>query len=198
MRIEFKAPATGWLIVEPLPQEAEAAAAVNDADRLVAGSFPSVARRREYLGWRALLYRELGPQTISYSPSGAPKLTSKAGFIGVSHSRNLVGLCWSPTHRVALDIESQTRNFERIKSRYLTESEAQLSNHPAWSCIAWCAKETLYKLANRRELELLSDLQLGSPHFTTECSGWLEGLLLGKSHTLHFCRIDVDWVVWSE
>lgn len=198
MRIEFKASDSGWLIIEPLPDEASASAAVSEADRRVAATFTSPSRRREYLGWRALLYRELGVQKISYAPSGAPELSDGTGFIGVSHSRKQVALRWSPSHRVAVDIETQERNFERILSRYLSPEEQGLSLDQAWPCIAWCAKETLYKLANRRELELVSDLQLGAPHFESECSGWLEGLLLGKSYTLHFCRMGTDWAVWSE
>ncbi len=198
MRIDLSDPASGWLIVEPLPDEATSAASVSEADRLKAATFTSPSRRREYLGWRALLYRELGSQTIGYAPSGAPELSHGAGFIGVSHSRAQMALRWSPSHRVAVDIEAQGRNFGPVLSRYLSPEEQRLSPHQAWPCIAWCAKETLYKLADRRELELLRDLRLDAPHFENEESGWLKGLLLGKSYILHFARIGCDWAVWSE
>lgn len=188
----------GWLCVEPLAAETESLYdRVTAQDRSLAAAIASPTRRRETLAWRALLYRELGPKKITYAPCGAPELAEGEGFIGVSHSRHSVALCYSPTHPCAVDIESADRNFERLIPRYLTPGEQQLCSHPAYACIAWCAKECLYKLARRRELNLTDDLQILEITFTTPDSGSLACRLMKEPHTLHFRRIGREWVVWK-
>lgn len=185
-----------WLRIEPLREEADTLMQVSESDRRRAAGFSSPQRRLEFLSWRALLYRELGMQPISYAPCGAPELPEGKGFIGVSHSRRHVALCYSPSAPCAVDIESGERDFSRVRTRYLTPEEQHLSTHPAFECIAWCAKECLYKLARRRELELLRDLQLIRIEFDGDDSGRIEARLLDRICTLHFRHISGDWAVW--
>ena len=42
----------------------------------------------------------------------------------------------------------------------MTPSERALSDDPLWPGIVWCAKETLYKYAGRRELDFRQDLRI--------------------------------------
>ena len=135
----------GWLCVEPLWPEELAAGAVTEADRTAAAGFASARRRREFLSWRAVLYRELGhPVQVTYDPSGAPRLPAGEGFVGVSHSRGQVAVRWSPSNPCAVDIESPERDFEKVAARYLTAEERALGGACAeWLSIAWCAKECL-------------------------------------------------------
>ena len=42
-----------------------------------------------------------------------------------------------------------------------------LSDDSHWLAVAWCAKETLYKYAGRRELDLLLDLRIEEVDFRT-------------------------------
>ena len=57
--------------------------------------------------------------------------------------------------------------------------------------MAWCAKETLYKLAGRRELDLLRDLRL-----TAAGEGWIEGRICGGAPLrLDVRMLDGDAVV---
>jgi phosphopantetheinyl transferase len=196
-RFTLHSPEGGWLRIEPLALEHETLPLVSEEDRRRAAELTSPERRRETLAWRALLYRELGMIPITYAPCGAPELPQGEGFIGVSHSRTQVALCYCPQAPCAVDIEREDRHFERIKSRYLTSSEQQLSHHPAYLCIAWCAKECLYKLARRRELDLLRDLQLLKIQFTTPEQGAIECRLLDQYFTLNFRHIDPEWAVWK-
>ncbi|MFR9250149.1 MAG: 4'-phosphopantetheinyl transferase superfamily protein [Alistipes shahii] len=59
-----------------------------------------------------------------------------------------------------MDIEPATRDFRRAASRYLTPEEEALSDDPLLPGIVWCAKETLYKYAGRRELDFRRDLHV--------------------------------------
>lgn len=147
------------LFVEtPLPFE-EAARWATDDELTTARSF-AVARGREYLGWRAIVRRELGRDTaIAYDSVGAPILTNRPLRISVSHCRGriAVGISDRPC---AVDIERIDRDFTRALSRYLSPEERRISSHPLFPAVAWCAKEVLYKYARRQELDLLQDLHI--------------------------------------
>ena len=93
----------------------------------------------------------------------------------VSHCRGsvAVGLSDAPC---AVDIESLDRNFGRIASRYMTPAEQALSDDPRWPAVVWSAKETLYKYAGRRELDLLCDLRVEQTDFS---AGRLVGRIRG-------------------
>lgn len=191
-----EAPCAG-LWIEPIASEEELLPRVSEADRRRVAAFASPNRRRESLAWRALLYRQLGEIEVTYDDSGAPRFPHGRGFIGVSHTRNRVALCYSPVARCAVDMESSDRNFERVADRYLTPGEQDLSSHPAWLCIAWCAKECLYKLADRRALDLLRDLHLSEVCFNQAGDGGeLRGQLLKEEQILRFCALPDGWVVW--
>ena len=56
--------------------------------------------------------------------------------------------------------ESETRRFTRAAAHFLTPAEAALGDDPRVAGVVWCAKETLYKLARRRGLDLLRDLAI--------------------------------------
>ncbi len=129
-------------------------------ERAAAAAFGSERRRREYLTWRAMVRRVLGPDVrIGYDANGAPQLLDLSLHLSVSHCAGLVAVALSDAP-CAVDAESAGRDFSRVCSRYLTPSEASLSSDPLWPAVAWCAKETLYKYARRRELDLCRDLRL--------------------------------------
>lgn len=162
---------TPRLIVEAPPDEREAAAWATPAERALAATF-SPGRRREYLAWRAVVRRSLGRETvIAYDAAGAPVLPGSPVRISVAHCPGRVAVCLSDAP-CAVDVEPETRDFGRALPRYLTQDEQALSQDPLWPAAAWCAKEALYKFAERRGLELLRDLRLRRVDFA---AGWIEG-----------------------
>lgn len=106
---------------------------------------------------------------FEYNNSGAPQIVGSTLHISVSHSTTLVAVIISPL-RCAIDIESLTRHFDRVASRYITPTEAQLNNdNPDQKALLWSIKECLYKYADQKELNLIGDLQVAKltpPHFT--------------------------------
>lgn len=158
------------LFVEaPLPFD-EALQWATDDEIATAGSF-ATTRREEYLAWRAVIRREIGRDAaIGYNAVGAPVLTNYPYHLAVSHCRGRIAVGIS-NRPCAVDIEPIDRNFQRILTRYLTPEEQRLSTHPLYPAIAWCAKETLYKYAGRRELDLLRDLRIDRISFPEENDG---------------------------
>lgn len=151
------------LCIEPIPAESELnqkQLLVTEEERRTAASFGHERRRTEYLLWRHTVRRELGEDAeIAYSESGAPFIKNRNINIGISHSRDFVAVIVSP-RRCAVDIESLARNFHQISSRYISEAESLLSDDPRLPAVLWCAKETLYKYAGRKELDLLRDIRI--------------------------------------
>lgn len=158
----------GLIIEAPWP-EGEAAAWATAEERAAAAAFGSERRRREYLTWRALVRRELGRDVhIAYDAVGAPVLENRPEHLSVSHCDGRVAVCLS-LRRCAVDIEPVTRNFGRVLSRYMTPEEQALADDPLLPVAVWCAKETLYKYAGRRELDLLRDLRITEADLAAGC-----------------------------
>ena len=157
------------LFIEPL-QELDEAACWATAEELVrAVSFSGERRRREFLTWRAIVRRELGRHLrIEYNELGAPVLPDGEAFLSVAHCERRVAVILSPW-RCAVDIEPVTRNFGRVLSRYMTPEEQALADDPLLPAAVWCAKETLYKYAGRRELDLLRDLRITEADLAAGC-----------------------------
>lgn len=148
------------LVVVPLMEESEAAAGVTAEERAEAQRMGSVRRRREWLTWRALVRRELGAGVrIAYDEVGAPVVAGCEAHISVAHCPGRVALCISP-NRCAVDIEPETRDCSRAADRFMSPGERTLSEDPLLPLVVWCTKETLYKYAGRKGLDLLRDLRV--------------------------------------
>lgn len=136
------------------------------------------ARRSEWLSWRALVRRQLCGTTgcdprriaIGYDAVGAPRVeiqespTEKSFCVSVSHCGGSIAVALADAP-CAVDIETLDRDFGRVAPRYMTCDERALSDDARWPAIVWCAKETLYKFAGRRELDLLHDLRIEAVDF---------------------------------
>ena len=134
-------------------------------ERAQAGDF-APARRAEWLSWRALVRRELGSASVrfEYDSVGAPRIEGSPIRLSVSHCEGSIAVALSDAP-CAVDVESAARDFGRVADRYMTAEERALSSDPLWPALVWCAKETLYKFAGRRELDLLRDLRIGEVDF---------------------------------
>ncbi len=199
------------LIVEPPLAFEEAAEWATDDELTTARGF-APARGREYLAWRAIVRREIGHDAaIAYNSAGAPILTNYPLHLSVSHCRARVADCGEQaggseqagdSGRVAVvlsdapcavDIECVARDFQRAMPRYLSPAEQQLSNHPHFPAIAWCAKETLFKYAastTGQSLDLLRDLHIERVQFpdsdSTPCGTLIARILNEEPVVLHF------------
>lgn len=181
----------GRLLIEPLWPLETLRTAVTACDLEAAASF-AAERQREYLTWRAMLYRELGAAvTVAYSPTGAPVVVGREGVqIGVSHGAGRVALGIS-AGPCAVDIERLDRHFGRIVPHYLTDAELRLGEgYPHFLAVAWAAKETLYKLSGRNGLSLLGDLRL-----TAVGKGWIDGRIASDEAVRMSVRLLPDAVV---
>ena len=151
------------LFIESLGVESELRRSVSTEDWDVSRGFGSEHRRCEYLSWRAIVYRELGADVqISYNSVGAPVILNRDDiYISVSHCSEYVAVAISSSI-CAVDIESTSRNYDRIASRYLSEKEYKISDSSLYRAVVWCAKEALYKLSGEKGLDFIEDIHIES------------------------------------
>ena len=149
------------LFVEALPPVFLCCDALISAEDVVSAMrFQNEKRRREHLAWRRIVRRELGAKVhIDYNDVGAPVVDAEGRWISVAHGGESVAVAVADCP-VGVDIESVTRDFDRVAPRYMTEEEQSLAVCADWACYVWCAKEAMYKLYGRRGVELRGELRV--------------------------------------
>lgn len=154
---------TRGLFIENLISEAELQSRVLKSDIEIASGFGSERRRCEFLTWRSIVYRELGfDVVIGYNSVGAPVISNIEGlYIAVSHCSTHVAVVIS-SNPCTVDIESTSRRFDRVTSRYISSRERELSDDTLFPAVMWCAKEALYKIAGVSGLDFIEDIHIES------------------------------------
>lgn len=168
LKIDNLCPTSDALVLvcdEPLPLE-QLEAEADEWDLRAVEGISAAARRRERLMWRRIVRETTGQQVeVEYSPSGAPRIKNfPFEHISVSHCRGVVAVVAS--HReCGVDVERKDRNFERVASRYVSEQEWALCRErgcerEAFLAVVWCAKECMYKVAQREGVSLRDDISV--------------------------------------
>lgn len=122
-------------------------------------------RKREWLATRLTLKHLLGNEpTIAYYVNGKPFLENSDNHISISHSSNMAIVIINPTHQVAIDTETISDRVLRIKNKFLAPQEIafleQLEVPNVGMLLAWCSKETLFKLAGKENIDFKTAYQL--------------------------------------
>ena len=149
------------LIVEAVPPVYLCCdALITASDVASASRFQNDKRRREHLAWRRVVRNELGRGVvIDYNEVGAPIVDIPNTHISVAHGGERVAVAIAD-ERVGVDIENLDRNYERVKSRFMSPAEEALSDMEEWPAMVWTAKEAIYKLYGKREVDLTEDIHI--------------------------------------
>ena len=123
--------------------------------------FNNVKRQKEFVATRLLFHKILGYQEIKYEEHGAPYI-SDHDYISISHAQNLVGFARNPNYPVGFDIELIHPKVLALHEKFLNQSEQNtfdLTNtEELIAC--WSMKETMYKMAGRKEILFKEELLL--------------------------------------
>ena len=147
-------------------------------------TFKNETRRKQWLSYRILLNEMLpaGVPLLVYNEFGKPALKECNLFLSISHSGEYAVTIISKTDPVGIDIERIADRIERIKCRFLVPEEEQQiteTNRLEKLYIYWGAKESLYKIYGRPEVELQRDIFIDP--FDYLCSG--KGQCSGRMKT---------------
>lgn len=158
------------VFTSPIAESEVLESRADERDRQAVEGITSPTRRAERLAWRQLL-REVSAEeeiNIEYNSQGAPALASpiRVGdslykYISVSHCRDRVVVALSSVP-CGVDVEQLERNFGRVAEKYLSAEERELCAEDEGLFLAkvWCAKETLYKMAQMSGLDFRRDIRL--------------------------------------
>lgn len=124
-------------------------------------SIKSVLKQQQFIATRYLRNQLFGQLPIQYNAIGVPFIDQK-GFISISHSSNTVGIAYCEDFQVGLDIELITEKAKRVYQKFLNKTEQALFDLNSNSELTklWSAKETLYKIANRKGIDFKTELLL--------------------------------------
>ncbi|QHL88860.1 4'-phosphopantetheinyl transferase superfamily protein [Nibribacter ruber] len=126
--------------------------------------FKAEARRREWLASRllvALLLEKLGHPAVllQKQETGQPYLQGADVQVSITHSGSWAAVLLSATHEVGIDIEIIGKKVQRAAHRFLNEQELSfLQADEEKMHVYWSAKETLYKVYARRQLDFRRQL----------------------------------------
>jgi len=130
-------------------------------------SFGSEVRKKQWLSYRILLKKILSPRPVllEYDIYGKPRLKDNPIHLSISHSGPYSAVIVSQRVPVGIDIECLKDRIFRIKDRFLTAEEDRnigKINRLEKLYIAWGAKEALYKIYGRPEVDFQRDIFIDS------------------------------------
>jgi 4'-phosphopantetheinyl transferase len=100
---------------------------------------------------------------ISYDKTGQPLLCNPTQQISISHSLSLAAIIISDKP-VGIDVEEITRNVEKVSARFLSPEEltwtANSHNSHLSRLICWCAKEAIYKLVKKSDVDFSNHIRI--------------------------------------
>jgi phosphopantetheinyl transferase len=121
-------------------------------------------RKQEWLAARVLLKELLGEELlIAYRTDGAPYLAESKLHISISHTKSYAAVAVNESAPTGIDIEYPGKRILKVRSRFMNpEEEAMLdpSRGAEHLLICWCAKETLFKLIGRPDVDFRRHLHL--------------------------------------
>ncbi len=165
--------------------------------------FRNHSRKLEWLSVRTLINDMTGTNSrIIYNEDRKPFLLDNSLHISISHSRNFTSILLSRFRRVGIDLEYMSHRISKISDRFINENEKITSSPDLLRYhlyIHWCAKEALYKVCDKKNINFRKNLTIEP--FTPENEGTIKGTvdnILGVStYELNYRRMDDYIIVWT-
>jgi len=156
-----------WQISESV-DELRSAISLREGEEILYQSFVAESRKKQWLAYRLLIRNLLKPDDfpVEYDQSGKPFLAGSDFHISVTHTEDLAAVIISHHARVGIDIEKIKPRIEKVRDKFLSQEESASvgkERELEQLTIAWCAKEALYKLYGRRNLDFREEIRLGLP-----------------------------------
>lgn len=119
-------------------------------------------RRIETMVIRALFNHLSHFESINYHPNGRPYYATGSPHISISHTAKMVVVAFSQSMSIGVDIERANRDFKTIAYKYLTNDELKWINldHQKSLALAWCIKESVYKLPWKSSKSFTADINI--------------------------------------
>jgi 4'-phosphopantetheinyl transferase len=194
-----------WRLDESIP-ELRSLATLDGEEEEYYNSFGNERRKKQWLGYRIILQRllERGHVRISYDEHGKPSVPGDTCHFSVSHSGDYSAAITSFLTPVGIDIERIRDRIERVTDRFLTEKELSWMNRTyrlEQLHICWGAKESLYKLNGKSNVDFKTDMELEQFDYLCIGKGSFNATMNlpeGKrDFTIQYRKIEDYMLVWA-
>ena len=165
--------------------------------------FRSEARKMEFLSVRILLKALIGVGVpIVYSDKQKPFLHQSDYRISITHSHNLTAIMLSKTKKVGIDLEFMSHKISKVAHKFINEDEYITSSEDLKKYhlyIHWCAKEALFKLCDKQDINFLKNLTIEpfEPADYGVINGWVDNKFWHDKFELSYFSINNYIVVYS-
>ncbi len=129
-------------------------------ERVRLNTIQNEIKKREFVATRMLRNSIFGKDEITYDHIGAPHIRARK-YISISHTIDIVGIAVSE-YKIGFDLEPIRAKAIKLFPKFLNDEELEIfdTKSEIEMTMAWSAKETLYKLAGRKEIIFKDDLTL--------------------------------------
>ena len=153
---------------------------LNDDDLRRLNRFKNLNRKIESLSVRALLQQMYchDARIVYRKHSKKPYMADGSCNISLSHSNKYTSVLLGKNKLVGVDLEFMSRDIDRIAHKFINEREAITTNpltRRAHLYIHWCAKETLYKICDKVDINFQNDLTIKP--FDVDACGNITGVI---------------------
>lgn len=165
--------------------------------------FQSNARKLEFLSVRALLRKMLNREVrIIYNGNRKPYLDDGSFNISISHSKRLTSILLNSKKRVGIDLEYMSHRIREVAHKFINDNESIKKNVPTEKYhlyIHWCAKEALYKICDKKDLNF--KLHLLIKPFQVNDKGIIKGKVdnerISEEFDLNYFKYDNYIIVYT-
>ena len=162
----------------------------------------SESLRKQRLAVRALLNTLFDEKVyLSHHDNGKPYLENNPVNISITHTEKYVAVILHEEENVGIDIESLDRDFSAVEKKALSEDEIddlEDEKRNEQLAIYWCAKEAVYKLLSRYNVDFAEQIEI--ERFRPRGEGELEATFTSKDDEeefdLEYITFDRHVLVW--
>ena len=162
----------------------------------------SESLRKQRLAVRALLNTLFDDKVyLSHHDNGKPYLENNPVNISITHTAKYVAVILHEEENVGIDLESLDRDFSAVEKKALSEDEIddlEDEKRNEQLAIYWCAKEAVYKLLSRYNVDFAEQIEI--ERFRPRGEGELEATFTSKDEEeefdLEYMTFDRHVLVW--
>ena len=132
-------------------------------------------KQLQHLAGRYLLqhvYPDFPYHLIEIADTRKPFLPNEEYHFSISHCGDYAAVIVSKDHRVGIDIELVTKKVEKVKHKFLNESELINIQHSTFSTqhltLLWCCKEAVFKWYGSGGVDFKDNIHLQSSNLNTD------------------------------
>ena len=207
-KLENEATIAVWQITETEQELIELSSVPSDEMEEIS-YIRSESQRKQRLAVRALLSEVFEEKVyLSHHDNGKPYLENMVTNISITHTEKYVAIILHDEKDLGIDLESLDRDFSAVEKRALSEDEIEDLDDERRNeqlAIYWCAKEAVFKLLSRYNVDFAEQIEL--ERFRPKGEGELEATFIDEKEDyeqdfdlsyITFDRHVLVWVVGGE